>query len=840
MRKIQRILHLLVWLQFTYAGALVQPPFKEVPEPSKETVEPKKMDFLAQVETVSKALFPPAIPPVIPPSTEVKKSPDASSSSGSKKEITINFNNVGMIEYIRFVSGVINKNFVFDEEDLQFNVTIISEEPTTIENLMAALMQELRVRDLFLIEEGNNILIHRNQKVRSPATVVANDQEMKNSKAEIVTRVFRLNTLDPNKAADIIKPILSDDALVEVLKDSNNLVITDFLPNVAKIAQLIHSLDAPNSGVTVGQYVVRNAFVDTLVDLATKILQPFAQGNPFILVPHQATNSVFIVSNAFIVEKSLAILENLDLNDGKTKVFSLDRLKSSGLLGPGGQGEGEGEGEGGEGAEGSGGAGPGGRGRGKGGRFGPNGELEGEEGGFGPGGGPGGLFPGGIGNEGLQGLPYGESSLFAPGGISSTSRWLPEIPSGRIERTLFYIYKLKYRKGDQLEVTLRKISASLEATGTANTDLVGAINSSQWIESSNSLIFTGTHAALERVKELITEIDLPLRQVFIEMLILDTTISDSLSYGVDWGSRFGGGNTSGGESFLGLGSSLDASLNATRTGNAAAAQTATGLLPSIAGLVGTDGFSLGVIGRHLTHNGTQFNTIGALIKAIHNDTKTNIILNPKIITEDNNPAEVFVGATDRYKTQSISNDQGSVITNNFQFIDVGTTLRVTPLIGNNGIITLDILEEVTNDSGAANTTTSNPSVVDVNLVPVLSKSRTTTRFHVPDGFFVVMSGFVSDTETRVVNRIPCLGGVPFLGGISKQKSNRDDKRTFMIFIRPLIVDTEDELENVTKRQQDVFREKCKFRRSWNYEIDEALDFFNIKSTDPDLTDNHKK
>jgi type III secretion protein C len=220
------------------------------------------------------------------------------------------------------------------------------------------------------------------------------------------------------------------------------------------------------------------------------------------------------------------------------------------------------------------------------------------------------------------------------------------------------------------------------------------------------------------------------------------------------------------------------------------------------------------------------------VRAIHTDAKTNIILNPKIITEDNNTAEIFVGSTERYKTQSIANDLGSVITNNFQFIDVGTTLRVTPMIGNNGIITLDIIEEVTNGTGdAANS--GNISEVDFNLIPVLSKSRTVTRIHVPNGFFVILSGMIQSTETTALSRIPCLGGIPIIGGISKNKRNLDNKRNLMIFIRPLIVDTEEELENITKRQQDVYREKSKFRRSWNYEIDEALDFLSIRPADPD-------
>jgi len=833
----------------------------------------------------------------------------------------INFNNVSMIEYIRFISRVTNKNFIFEEEDLQFNVTIISEKPTSVFNLMTALLQELRVRDLSLMEQGNSIIIHRNPRVRAPGAIVTAANSASRQETQIITRVFRLNTLDPLKVTEIIKPLLSDDALVEVLRDSNNLIITDLVANVDKIAQLIDSLDAPNSGVTVGQYVVRNGFVDSIVDLASKIILPIAQGNPFVLVPHASSNSVYIVSNPFIVNKALAILQNLDNNDGKTKVFSLDNFNqenglASGKLNPQIFDPGTNRYVSNE-------------------KFPPqaydvNGKYlpqiydpntdkyypqfydannntsypliydevtksyypnsydnetgtftpliydanlnsyrvnptknpntvkgnyralqlfdpntaqyasrpyDARTGGFTSAAGsisdsrenrpieqipvrPEEFYPGSI---GFGPTVLNEMSEFLPGGISAASRLVKDLPAGHIARTVFFIYKLKYRRGDQIETSIRKIALSLMSTGLSNIDLVSAINSVQWIESSNSLIFTGTVHALEKIKDLILEIDTPLNQVYIEMLILDTTLEDSLTYGVDWGLLFGGGNTAGGESFNpGDGNQAFNTLSPNVNS-----------IPNAKPLLSGQGFNLGIIGKHLTHHGMHFSTISALVKALHRSDKAHILLNPRILTEDNVTAEIFVGETDRYKTQSISNDQGNVITNNFQFIDVGTTLRVTPLIGNNGIITLDIIEEVTSPAPSANSSSDLVSRTDVNLVPVLFKNRSTTRIHVPDGFFVVMSGLIDNRDSSFKNEIPCLGMIPILGGAGKFKRKNDRKRNLMIFIRPVIVNTECELEEITKRQQDVFRDKGRAVRAWNYEIDEALDFFNLKSTDPD-------
>lgn len=715
---------------------------------------------------------------------------------------TINFNNVAMVEYIRFLSKLSNKNFVFDETDLQFNVTIISEKPTTVDDLMAALLQELQIRNLMLIEQGNTLLIHQNPKVKSPGKIIiANAGSTASQENGIQTRVFRLNTLDPHKASDVIRPLLSGDSLVEVLQSSNTIIITDLTTNINKVAQLLNALDAPNNGVEIGRFVVKNNAVEVLVTLAEQILQPIAQGNPFVLIPHAASNSVFIVSNSFIVERGVAIFQYLDANDPKTQVLTLEQLRlqaeaianaaaSAAAAGTANAAAEEAE-----------------RARKEAER------LQGIPG----------VTPGSISPQ-TSGAIYRGEEGFHPGEISPASRAVRELPAGHIQRTLFYIYKLRYRKGDQIQTSLRKIADSLQTFGGTNGDLVGVINSAQWIESTNSLIFTGPAPALERIQELLEEVDVPLRQVFIEVLILDTTLSDSLGYGVDWGARFGGGNTAGAEAFIAPTSIFPTALDTAGVN----------LFPDASRLARVEGFHLGIIGRHLTHNGTQFASIGALVEAIHSDTRTNIVMNPKIITEDNNTAELFVGETTRYKTQSIANDQGTVLTNNFQFLDVGTTLKVTPLIGNNNIITLEIVQETTNQSPNSNPVIgANPNTVDVNLVPVTSKNKTTTKVHVPDKCFVILSGMLKDTRVRDVRQIPCLGGIPILGGGAKQKRIQDDKRNLMIFLRPQILDTEDDLVDLTRREQNIYIDKNKFKRSWNYEIEEALDFFNLQKNGVD-------
>ncbi|MBS4168174.1 secretin N-terminal domain-containing protein [Parachlamydia sp. AcF125] len=773
------------------------------------------------------------------PQEETKAPLDAS------KSVIINFNNIQVIEYIRFVSRLSGKNFVVDEADLDFNVTVVSEEPATVESILAALIQELRSHDLTILEEGNNIVIHKNPNVSNISAVGAGNFIPQGS--EVVTQVFHLNTLDPAKAAAVIRPLTSTVASVEVLEKSNNMIVTDLVNNVKQIAQLIRSLDAPSGGLVVGQYVVKYSALDAMVDLAQQLMLPIAQEQEFTLVPHEDANSIFIVSTPFLVEKTISVLQRLDQRQGMTRIYEMHELKLQGEVAGAAEGkalpgiamEKQGMGKWDLDTQGNW-------------IFKPVGVLpEGEE------------IPAGKwykdGNGNWHFVPEGAPSPFAPEDAlerapegdwekDEEKNWVfrlgsgesisaepifrhlkpaPDLPLGDIERTKFFIHKLQYRKGSDIQQALSQIATSLQQLGTGNEDLIATIETVQWLEASNSLIFTGTATSIRKVEELIAEIDTPLRQVFIEMLILDSSLDESLNYGVNWGTRYGGGNSAGSQAFLSAASNLPGGLDTAGIASANGVSTGEVLTPSGSSLARTPGYNLGIVGQSVSLGNLTFQTFGALVKAIHDRTGTNIVMNPKILAEDNVTAEVFVGLNTQYQTQSISNDQGSVITTNFEYRNVGTTLKITPFLGSNNIITLEIKQEV---SSVASTTNAQ-ALNNISPGPTTRLSRTTTRVHVPDKYFLVISGMVQDQETRRRVSIPCLGGLPIIGAAFSDKNVIDEKRNLMIFIRPQIIDTEEEIQKLTKHQQDIFRYKNQSKRSWKYEVDEALDFFNLRSTE---------
>lgn len=850
---------------------------QQVLQESQEIAQAQPPVVPAQTEPFRPIELPPQQQPLLNPVDVTRPELEVAGTETPSKTILINFNNVNMIEFIRFVSRISNKNFVFDDNDLQFNVTIVSEEPTSIDNVMTALIQTLRIHDLQLLEQGNNLVIHKNQKVNNISKVIMEDQPPSNTNhTEIVTQVFRLNTLDPARAADVVKPLVSERAIVETLSNPNHIIITDIVTNVHEITQLLKSLDAPKSGLVIGQYVVRNAFMDTLIQLAQKIMQPIAQEQTLTFVPHAGANSIFIISSPYLVERTISILQYLDQFQGATQILEPSQLQlegiegvtpPAGLTGPTGA------------------TGPASARLGRGGAAArelpgrwdrdaqgiwrytpilppgtvtsptspPAGRwLVDENGNW--------YFQAGTppsGTAGLQG-PGGEPEgqwILTPQGIwvyqlnpgktisaerlSRVAKAAQELPAGHIERTKFYIHKLRYRKGDQLEKTLGRIAKSFEQNSNTNIDLISVIHSVQWIEGINSLVFSGTPAAIEKMKELIGEIDLPLRQVFIEMLILTANLQDSMELGVDWGSRFGGGQggglVAGSQAFLTGASTLPQALDTAGL----VGTTSTGVNPvgvginpiniadasSMARISGR--YALGLIGQSLHFHGTTFNSIGTLITALHDQTKIDIVLNPKIIAEDGTTAEIFVGENIQYPTQAVANDRGSIVTQNFQYQDVGTRLKVTPYISSDDLITMDIEEEVSQVTQQASAIGNTSQIVG----PTTAVSKSTMRIHVPNKYFVVVSGLMNDQDTRTRNNVPCLGGVPLIGALFSNKQSRDEKQNNMIFIRPEIIDSEAQIDDITKRQQNIWRVKAKKKKDWIFENQETLNWMNLKDTD---------
>ncbi|MGM0439842.1 MAG: secretin N-terminal domain-containing protein [Chlamydiota bacterium] len=380
--------------------------------------------------------------------------------------------------------------------------------------------------------------------------------------------------------------------------------------------------------------------------------------------------------------------------------------------------------------------------------------------------------------------------------------------------TSFFVYKLEYQDGAEIVSSLHEISEGLGVE--TDPALRRSLDKIQYLPSSNAILISGTKDVLKKIRILIANMDIPIRQVFIEMLVVETTIDNSLNFGVQWGVFHKGSdgvNNSFG-SWLDKGSSWDSAVRTLARDGSISPTTAGGQTGAQPVPAATEGFNLGIIGRVLSHGDNSFTSLGALVKTMVQDSNTNIILNPQLVTEENNTAEIFVGEQTRYKASSVTQTGGNVETT-YTTANIGTTLKVTPRLGNRvDVVTLDIEQNVS-DSLSSNE----------EIGPITRNSITSTRVHIPDQNFLIMSGMIHDKGIEKKSSIPCLGAIPVLGAAFKDDNNSRQKRNLMIFIRPHILSNEEDIKALTESRRLLYKQESDFD-DWHFEVKSGLKALN--------------
>ncbi|MCW5204611.1 type II secretion system secretin GspD, partial [Desulfobulbus sp. N2] len=293
---------------------------------------------------------------------------------------------------------------------------------------------------------------------------------------------------------------------------------------------------------------------------------------------------------------------------------------------------------------------------------------------------------------------------------------------------------------------------------------------------TNSLIITAPKEEYLILEEIIKKLDIPRRMVYLEALIMEVSIDKEFQLGVEWG---------------GLGSFHDE----TGTLGTGFTDNGFGLMKGIdSGIAGMgNGATLGILKKGVEIGGVYFPDIGAVLNAFKTDSDINIIATPQVLTTDNKEATITVGQNVPYITSRNTSDTGSTQDyTNYEYKDVGTTLKITPQINQANLLRLEIGVEVTRLKSEAGVTT-----------PTTFKRSADTTVVVHNEEIVVIGGMIGQDITSGDYKVPLLGDIPLLGWLFKTHEDRKNKTNMFIFIMPRIVESSPELADIYQGKLDV-------------------------------------
>lgn len=300
-------------------------------------------------------------------------------------------------------------------------------------------------------------------------------------------------------------------------------------------------------------------------------------------------------------------------------------------------------------------------------------------------------------------------------------------------------FQLSYQKADAVVAMLtNEKQRILSKRGSAVTDA-----------RTNTLFIQDTPSRLEEARNLIKQIDVPVRQVLIEARFVEATDSFNRTLGGKLG--YTGPGSTAGQGF---------SIDALQQGNRA----------SLAGNVALPGATSGLGGLTLSlFNPLATKTLTLELTASELDGTTKSIASPRVVTADAKAATIKSGVQIPY--QSCSATTGCTTL----FKDATLSLMVTPQITPDDHVNMDV--NVTQDTVG-------------NIyggVPSINNKQVTTQVLVENGGTVVIGGVYTQDQTDSTQKVPLFGDIPVLGWFFKNNVKSDTKKELLIFITPKIL-----------------------------------------------------
>ncbi len=295
-------------------------------------------------------------------------------------------------------------------------------------------------------------------------------------------------------------------------------------------------------------------------------------------------------------------------------------------------------------------------------------------------------------------------------------------------------------------------------TGSTTNQALAGLTGAVYVVSdtdSNSLLIRTAPKNFELVRGIVEDLDRPVPQVLIKVLIAEVTHDDTIDLGAEF-----------------------SVLNLVNGGPGTR-----GVLTNFGVAAQTQGLITRLIGGDTN----------AILRALESIGKLEVLSRPYILASDNQAATITVGDTVPFIQNTRTTDTGQTI-NTITYRDIGIIMNVTAHINPEGLVNMDVAPEISSISG-----TSVPISETVNA-PVFTKRSAETHVSIKDGQTIVIGGLIEDSKVATITQVPILGHIPILGILFRRTINQKKKTELLIFLTPMVARVPETLTGISQSE----------------------------------------
>lgn len=228
--------------------------------------------------------------------------------------VTIDFDNVDIQVFIKFISELTGKNFVVDEK-VKGKVTIISPRKISIEEVYKVFESVLEVNGFATVTAGEVIKIVPALQAREKHLETKTDMGGGATEDKLVTQIVTLENANPDEVKKVLDPLISRSSVLLSYPPTGMLVITDYHSNIQKLLEIVAALDVEGLAGQISYIPLKAALATDLVKSLTVLFQPVA-GRPTVapvrIVADDRANAVIVVASEMDSERIKRLIDFMD------------------------------------------------------------------------------------------------------------------------------------------------------------------------------------------------------------------------------------------------------------------------------------------------------------------------------------------------------------------------------------------------------------------------------------------------------------------------------------------------------------------------------------------------